>query len=484
VTQRGASLLAAALVTIFAFAGCTRTDEVAAQLRARASASPSLRAFYEARGLRPTWSDARDRRALHDALAAAPSHGLDAKAYGIERLESAPPVDDEKPSPEAVVARDVIFTQAFLDYGATLLHGKARKAKTDADAELTGALERATTIHAVDDVLDALAPQQPGYQKLREALQRYRDIAASGEWPVVAVGTKATADALRKRLALEGLNDLPSFQARRGLAPTGQVDEATVRALSVPAQARVQQIAANLERWRRLPHDLGKRYIWVNLADYTLAAYDGGNRVLDMKVIVGSQYSPTPAFFDRMEYLIFNPFWMIPPNIARDEILPKGRAYLEREGIKVDSHGRLRQDPGPRNPLGRIKFMFPNQYAVYLHDTSKASLFRRRDRTLSHGCVRVEKPVDLAEFVLAPGGKWTREQIVAAIESGKNHRVNVPEPVPVYILYWTAWVDSDGTVEFRDDVYGYDEELQQELTLEASLQTAPASRMRTMSSHE
>jgi len=276
----------------------------------------------------------------------------------------------------------------------------------------------------------------------------------------------APAELVRKRLAAEGLGDLRGFQQRRGLPPTGTLDGETLRALAVPPQARVKQIEANLERWRRLPHDLGNRYVWVNLADFTLAAYDAGSRVLQMKIIVGSQYSPTPIFFDRVAYLIFNPYWLIPPTIAREEILPKGREYMEREGIKTDSEGRLRQGPGPKNPLGRIKFMFPNQFDVYLHDTSKAELFARQDRTLSHGCVRVEKPVDLAAFVLS--GKWSREQIIAIIESGENKRADVPDPVPVYILYWTAWVDSDGTMEFRDDVYGYDQALQQELTVEAS----------------
>jgi L,D-transpeptidase YcbB len=475
VTQRGASLLAAALVLLSVCGGATcsrRTDETAALLHARAaSGSPTLRAFYEARGFAPAWTDARDRRSLHDALAAADRHGLDPKAYGVDRLASAQPADGEQLAPQAVVARDLLFTKAFVDYAGTLAHGKRPTAKNAVDPQVLSALQQAAASHAVGDVLERLAPQQPGYRQLCQALKRYRDLAAGGDWPLVPIVTAAAADAIRNRLAAEGLSDLRAFQVRRGLPPTGRVDDATQRALSVPAQARVTQIEANLERWRRLPRDLGKRYVWVNLADFTLAAYDGGSRVLEMKVIVGSQYNPTPAFFDRMAYVIFNPYWLIPSSIARDEIVPKGPRFMQREGIKRGSDGRLRQAPGPRNPLGRIKFMFPNQFDVYLHDTPKAALFRRRDRTLSHGCVRLERPIDLAEFVLAPGG-WTREQIVAAIESGKNQRVDVADPVPVYILYWTAWVDSDGTVEFRDDVYGYDQALEQELTVEASRQSS------------
>jgi len=471
VTQRGGSRLAAALALIAAFGCAPKQDETAAQLRARApQASPAVRRFYESRGFAPAWRDAGDRRSLLEALAQAPTHGLDPRAYGLDRLGSSDSSDDRALGAKAIAPRDLAFTQSFFDYAATLAHGRIRKPKPADDPQLVPVLEWALAHHDVANALEALAPRQPGYQALREALQGYRAIGAD-PWPALATDD-ATGDALRKRLAAEGLGDLRAFQQRRGLPPTGSIDAETLRVLSITPQERTKQIEANLERWRRLPRDLGKRYIWVNLADFTLAAYDAGAQVLRMRVIVGSQYNPTPIFFDRMAYLIFNPYWLIPPTIARDEILPKGRQYMEREGIKTDAQGRLRQEPGPKNPLGRIKFMFPNQFDVYLHDTSKAELFERQDRTLSHGCVRVEKPVDLAAFVL--GGELSRERIVAAIESGENKRVDVADPVPVYILYWTAWVDSDGSVEFRDDVYGYDQALEQELTVEASRGAAAA----------
>lgn len=435
-----------------------RAFDAGAAIRARLDREgpPIARTFYERRSFAPAWNDAADRDALLAALTAAASHGIDPRVYHVEELRRQSSAGAEG---DAAASRDVALTRAALAHAGDLALGRGQPPAADAQARILAALEAGLREHALGHVFDSLAPSDPAYQRLRDALARYRGISAAGGW---AAG-EPSADALAKRLAVEGDRDLATFQRRHGIASTGILDEPTRAALGVPVDGRIEQIAVNLERWRRLPRDLGRRFLWVNVAGATLSAYRDGVMLLDMKVITGAQYTPTPLFADRITYVVLNPYWNIPATIAKKEILPKGPGYLRRHGIERDARGALRQKPGPRNPLGRIKFIFPNQFDVYLHDTPHGSLFDRRDRTLSHGCIRVERPVELAEFALDEPAKWTRERILAAIESGKTERVTLKDPLPVYILYWTAWVDADGTVEFRDDVYGNDRPLAETL---------------------
>jgi murein L,D-transpeptidase YcbB/YkuD len=192
----------------------------------------------------------------------------------------------------------------------------------------------------------------------------------------------------------------------------------------------------------------------VNIAGFSVGLYDDDRRTLGMRAVVGTRYRRTPIFSDRIRYLVFNPYWNIPARIARQEILPKGEAYLVSHDIeRVGS--RLRQLPGPGNALGRVKFMFPNRFNVYLHDTPARSLFEEPARTFSHGCIRVEKPLALATTLLAPQG-WTAADVDAAIATGHTRQVPLDTSVPVHVLYWTAWADEDGTLHFRDDVYERD----------------------------
>jgi murein L,D-transpeptidase YcbB/YkuD len=262
------------------------------------------------------------------------------------------------------------------------------------------------------------------------------------------------------------------------------VGAATLRALNVPAADRIQQIVWNLERWRWVPRDLGPHYVTVNAADATLRIIAEGRTVLRSRVVVGDLRHPTPVVQARLEAVILNPTWNVPLSIAVEEILPRLRenpryladnhiVILERRGsdpfgFAVDWSAvptdpfpfRLQQQPGPDNPLGRIKFDIPNRFDVYLHDTPVRSLFARPVRTASHGCIRVERADDLAVHVLAesPGG-WTRQTLDEAIAAGDSPRITLARPLPVYILYWTAFVGQDGLVHFRDDVYGRDRRL-------------------------
>jgi murein L,D-transpeptidase YcbB/YkuD len=275
------------------------------------------------------------------------------------------------------------------------------------------------------------------------------------------------------------------FQRRHGLTADGVVGFGTLAALNVSAETRVQQIAVNLQRWRTLPHDLGARHIDVNIPNFSLEVVENDQPVMRMKVVVGKMMERrnTPTFNAGLTHLVLNPYWYVPKSIAEEELFPlsrkdpqyfaKHRFTIQRvpvgekqisdpnatdgamSSVKTYQY-RLRQEPGPQNSLGRIKFMFPNAYGVYLHDTPSKELFNTRVRTFSHGCIRIEKPIDLAEYLLRETTPWTREAILTAIERQKEQTVWLPEPIPVYIQYWTSWVDRDGTVQFRNDIYGYD----------------------------
>jgi murein L,D-transpeptidase YcbB/YkuD len=242
----------------------------------------------------------------------------------------------------------------------------------------------------------------------------------------------------------------------------------------------VQQIAVNMARWRQLPHDLGDRYLHVNIPAFTLTVVEDDQTIMQMPVIVGKPSRPTPVFSHTVRYLVMNPYWNVPHSIATQEILPQlrqNRHYLDAHNMEVlNSWGeeatevepssidwnaiqphtfpyRFRQKPGPGNTLGQIKFMFPNKFNVYLHDTSDKSLFARSTRAFSHGCVRVSRPVELAGYLLP---HWTRQHLLESLKQDTPRDVGLPEPLPIHLVYETAWIDADGTVQFRHDLYGYD----------------------------
>lgn len=424
--------------------------------------------------------------------------------------------------PSVLVDLDLLATDAFLLLGSHLLAGRvdpetihadwsASNPEVDLAALLTTAIER----REVTGVLESLKPPHEGYRRLKAAMQRYRRIENTGGWPLLPEGVKwqlgshdARIALLRQRLSLTGdleqgapdtfphLYDsrlqraVQHFQVRHDLEPTGAFDSETRAALMIPAARRARQIEINLERWRWLPHDLGIRHIRVNVADFRLAVVESQTDVFDMRVIVGRDYRRTPVFSGRMRFLVINPYWNIPTRLAVRDILPKVRRdpdYLDRKKIRVfedwssqaqeiepdavDWHQvdpqhfryRLRQDPGPGNDLGRIKFIFPNRFAVYLHDTPARHLFEREVRSYSSGCVRVEKPVELAEYLLQEDPQWNRQAIEEAIQSGKRQVVPLPSRVPVHLLYWTVWVEANGTVQFRSDVYHRDAPLEKAL---------------------
>ena len=366
----------------------------------------------------------------------------------------------------------------------------------------------------VEEMLETVEPQYANYRLLKQTLRRYRELADEfALWeplPVPAQSVKpGSAYGTMPRLAelLVALGDLSEdrkaeasdshygpamveaiqrFQARHGLAGDGVIGTRTFAELNVPLQHRVQQVELALERWRWLPHEVLEPPIVVNIPAFRLRAYDiqdGRAKLeLSMNVIVGKEFPrlQTPVFAKQMRHVIFSPYWEVPPSIARKELLPKfekdpgyaagndyiiegpgGRLRVDAESIALVRAGkaRIRQKPGPKNALGAVKFVFPNEFNVYLHSTPTPSLFGRSERALSHGCVRVENPLGLAEYVMRNDSSWTRARIEAAMASGNPETVVLRKPIWVYIVYSTAVLGEGSTVRFLRDVYGHDAKL-------------------------
>lgn len=357
----------------------------------------------------------------------------------------------------------------------------------DAGTALTDALTR----HQLPALLSTLAPSDPQYAGLKIALARYRAIAGRGGWPVLPRGTGLDDPLLLQRLAYEDPDARPGsdpvaalkrFQVRNGLTPDGVLGKASLAALNVSAQARVETIQANMERRRWLPRTLEPDRIVINVPDATLQLWLKGEVVLTSRVIVGRPRDPTPILRAEGAGLTVNPPWTVPASIAAREILPqlkKNRAYLanhdmvllngppgDPQGLSVDwrriPRGTfpyvIRQHPGPKNPLGQVKIELPNRFQVYLHDTPTKSAFARNVRDLSHGCVRVEQILPLASYALSADSGST-DKILAAIGTGETSYMPLKRKLPVYFLYWTAFADSDGAPAFRADIYGRDQRL-------------------------
>jgi murein L,D-transpeptidase YcbB/YkuD len=417
-------------------------------------------------------------------------------------------------NPRRLVDLDLLLTDAFLIYGSHLLKGQVDPITIDSEwftdlkqLDMTEVLETALRDNTIIESLSSLSPPQNGYSRMKMALAHYREIADGGGWPVIPEGPKMVVGdsgervrLLRERLIITGdfketdtenknyfSHDLESavkgFQKRYGLDIDGVVGKKTIEALNVSVQNRINMIIINLERWRWLPQALGSPNIQVNIANFELDLYDGETSLIDMRVIVGRTYRRTPVFSDNMTYLVLCPHWNVPDNIARQDILPNVKRdpdYLSRLGFKVlqdwgadmkivdpatvnwgdiaarNFKYRFRQDPGPLNALGQIKFMFPNKFNVYLHDTPSRDLFSKTSRDFSSGCIRIEKPIELAEYVLKKDSAWTREAILRNTKKNVEQTVKLPEPIPVHILYWTAWVSPDGSINFRNDIYKRD----------------------------
>jgi len=424
------------------------------------------------------WSN-ENAAALEAAIAAAPEHGLNGDVFGTGSAEERQAM--------RLRARHALFTRVALSYATAMSRGVGsaavsednsdRKLQARLNTELRSALREGT----VKAWLGDLAPKAREYRHLKYALASYREMAAAGGWETLPSGRKLSlgdtaerVSLLKERLRLEGdLTDavdgpefdqttsdaLIRFQARHGLAADGVLGPATLGELNVSIEDRVRTIQVNLDRWRSFGRSLAASRVEVNTAAASLSLYDEGKIVLRMKAVVGKPKHDTPMLKSAIRTVIVNPQWVVPQSIVKNEIGPKLEEdpdYLTRNNMFWQG-GNLVQESGPQNALGRIKFEFPNPYRVYLHDTPARSLFGAADRAQSHGCVRLEQPLDLAEALLeANDVEWTREKIEDAIRGGTTKHVALKRAIPVVLSYWTAFVEEDGTINFRPDLYDRD----------------------------
>jgi murein L,D-transpeptidase YcbB/YkuD len=488
-----------------------------------------LARFYDERQMRPLWitGEAATERAVALAaiLEAADQDGLDPEDYGaaaIAALLDQSDVDD-------LAELELRLSLGLIHFVSDLASGRLEPSKVNSELFVYPQnVDHAEVIRAAADAEDIAAfvarypPAQDEYGRLKAALADFRAQAATTDWGTVPEGptldpgmTDPPVARLRNRLgasddpeearlatAASGAPELYDeqlaaaamrFQERQGLAPDGRIGPKTIAALNVPIERRIEQMVLNLERRRWMPDDRGARYVFVNLADFELKVVDEPRTVLDTRVVVGAPYHRTPVVGAEMTYVEINPYWNVPNSIARNELLPKIKedpGYLAANNFELLSDWgdgaaaldpwavdwsritrdsftyRLRQGPGDGNALGRIKFMFPNPFNVYLHDTPERELFARVERDFSSGCIRLERPLDLATYLLSPGG-IDRARIEALIAAGRETTQMLAHPIPVHLLYWTAFVDPDGAVGFRRDLY------QRDVTLEAALQRGP-----------
>jgi len=456
----------------------------------------ALRQVYEPRGYRPVWMGREDASAraaeIADALAHASAHGLDPATYHQQAV--ARRAADAKPGGRA--ALDVLASDGVIRLVGHLRIGAVRPDSVSGDiavetrpVDAQALLLDAAAAPDLSAFLDELAPQTETYHGLMEALARYREIAQTGGWPVVPAkgptlrpGESDPSIAIvRARLAKTGeypavdpetptLYDdalataVKAFQARHGVTPDAALGVATRAALAVPVEERIGQLRANLERARWFSGELGSRYVAVNVPSYDLVLVENGSTVLKMPVVVGRKDRPTPVLGAYITELIFNPTWTVPPTLLRQDFLPKMQrnpGYLAKRGLQVVSSRSLtlRQPPGPKNPLGRVKFLMPNQFSVYLHDTTSKGLMREPRRAMSSGCVRLGDALGLANRLLADDPRWTPAVRKQFLTGWTTRYLALREPIPVYLRYQTAWQDGDTGLQFREDVYGRDAEL-------------------------
>jgi len=470
-----------------------------------------LRDFYSKRDFLPVWvnSDQSTRRAstVRDTLLNSHLEGLEPNEYHAAAIRTM--WNARKARSRARL--ELLLTDGFLRYGVEVSIGYQNPKSVDYDwhvvpqqVDSISRLEALLISDSPQSFLESLPPPQPAYAKLKQTLAYYRQLALGGDWrpfnhgQSLQVGMRhSDVSLIKARLVREAYlsnNDntnsdyfdetlslaVRQFQANHGHKVDGIVGPYTRQSMSVSLWERIASLKQNMERWRWVPRELGERYVMVNMAGYKLDLIDRGKVILEMPVIVGKPYRAAPAFIDNIDYVEINPTWKVPPRIAKEKFLPKIQAdpkFLARNRLRIyDSWGKKAkevdptnvnwskynerwlpykfvQDPGKHNSMGLVKFMFPNKYRIYLHDTPQKKLFNRYVRTFSSGCIRVSQPFTLANKILEKEKSWGGKKIQSLINGGETKIIRMKEPLPVYLMYWTAWVDENGRVNFRKDVY-------------------------------
>lgn len=491
----------------------TYADREVADWRELVIDTAPLAGYYAGTDAQPLWIDRTGPSArvavLLEAIGKAYEDGLEPHDYLPSQLRTAAELSGDRD----LAGYEMAMSQAFVSFARDLHSGRTSPSVSAPDIVIARkpfeAAEWLAMVHerGVEATLQALRPRHPQYFQLRRMLAGYRSLAERGGWPAVGKGptlkpgmSDVRIGEMRANLEARGYSGIEGsdpdiydddlliavkhFQNRHGLDVDGLAGPATIAALNVTARERVNQIIVNMERWRWLPADLGTRHVFVNQAAFEMFFVRAEGSADRRRIIVGKPYHKSPMFSDLISYVEFNPTWTVTPNIAVNEFLPKLRrdpGYLARNNYllyagwsasspvvdpySVDWHSvtpgrfpyRIVQQPGPKNALGYVKFMFPNKFNVYLHDTPSRQLFASTGRAFSHGCIRVQEPVEFAEKLFAADGSLTPSAIGSILGSKKTKRVVLNSKVPVHLAYFTAWIDEDGIPGFFADIYGRDD---------------------------
>ncbi|MEQ6119849.1 L,D-transpeptidase family protein [Reichenbachiella sp. MALMAid0571] len=466
--------------------------------------------FYQLRLFKPAW-DNHDIKTFISILDKADEEGLNQEDYHFKSIQY---FLNRNNTSEEKAELDMLLTDAFLLYASHFLNGKVNPETVDSEWKAVRRegnarefMEKALSENNIANALQNLLPGHIGYNGLKESLKRYKEIAENGGWASIPAGETikpGMTDSIRIPLLIKRLivtNDLTStpddqytysetiqqavtnYQTRNGLESDGNLGKLTVASLNTPVGDLIDQIKINMERYRWISQDLGDHYVIVNIADYRMEVYKNNQMTFNQKVIVGKPFRKTPVFSSKMTYFVLNPYWTVPPTILFNDILPelqKNSGYLATKNIRLfQGQGSsstevdpltvnwsnlsknnfpytLRQDPGATNALGIVKFMFPNKYNIYIHDTPSKELFNRQDRAFSSGCIRLNKPMEFANYLIQNEPGWNTERMTTALNTGKEQTIILTKPLNVHILYLTTWWQ-DGMVHFRKDLYNRDQ---------------------------
>jgi len=487
--------------------------------------------LYEKNGFQRLWTNPQNVEDLFNAIKTIDADGLHPEDYHFTEIEKMSAQIDPNTSsdPELLADYDLLLTDSLIRLGYHLVFGKVDPEDHHPHWNLTVEIDDDRPAIYIQELLNAgnlakgieeLRPQHIIYDRFKSALEKYRAFQKNGGWQPVPPGPtlkKGMLDdrvmLLRKRLQITG--DLTAesadteafddqlekavmrFQRRHHLAADGAAGKQTLEALNVPVENRIDQIRINLERLRWVLHAISGKFVIADIAGFKVFVYRDNEIIWTSRVQVGRPYRQTPVFKATITYMELNPTWTVPPGILARDILPavkKDPGYLKERNISViDRSGniinqdsihwskysgrnfpyQLRQDPGPNNAMGLIKIMFPNKHLVFIHDTPSRSLFERTDRTFSSGCIRTEKPFELAEILLDNPAKWNQESFKRIIDSKQTQTIKLPRPVPVLLFYWTAAMEPDGSVRFKKDPYKRDAEVLEGLNGEFKFRKRP-----------
>ncbi len=396
-------------------------------------------------------------------------------------------------TPGMLLRTELSLTRQFFRYAQKAYQGKDTINKKDLEWFIPA--KKVNSIALLDSLLinkgkdiTQYEPVSRQYNLLKDYLIKYYEIQKSGQWsPVVAEKKSYCLEdvsesivQIKRRLFVTGdlkvmdtsgvfdeplRNAVKTYQHRYGLKEDGVIGASMLKEMNQPIERRIRQILINMERIRWMPEEPVTDYLLVNIPEYRLHMYEKGKYFGNMNVVVGSVAHNTVIFSNTVKHVVFSPYWNVPPGILKNEVLPgikKNPRYLDTHNMEWNN-GAVRQKPGINNSLGLVKFLFPNSYNIYLHDTPSKNLFSEPSRAFSHGCIRLGEPVRLAEFLLRYDSAWTKDRMNKAMHSGKEQYVVVKDRVPVFIGYFTAWVDRNGDLNFRDDIYGHDKKMEDKL---------------------